>query len=131
MAESWGPRLSKLPLNQLGADGLLEDKVNTKPSKFRVPPKCPLFKQCPLATSFADLVILPISQIGSSSPTKRVLWTVHPLNTELQGSPKSAFKSCIFRHLLLHQSPADYLGLDPHLGAGITGSMHREAQQSR
>lgn len=131
MAESWGPRLSNLPLNQLAADGLLGDNVSTKPPNSRVPVKHLIFRQRPLAMSFADLVILPISQIGSSSPTKRALWTVCPLNTELQGLPKCVFESHVFRHLLLHQIPADYLGLDPPLGTGITGSMRREAQESR
>lgn len=105
--------------------------MSTKPPNSRVPLKHLIFRQRSLAMSFAVLVILPISQTGSSSPTKRALWTVRPLNTELQGLPKSVFKSCVFRHLLLHQNPADYLGLDPPLGTGITGSMHREAQESR
>lgn len=42
------PRLSKLLLRQLGAYGLLGNKVSKKPPKTRTSVKYPLLRQCPL-----------------------------------------------------------------------------------
>ena len=104
ITESPDPRLSKLLPRQLGAGGLLGDEGSPKPPMSRISLKRPLLGWCPLAMSFADLVILPTSHIGCSCPRERDLWAGDPLNTNLQGLPKAVFKSCVFRHLQFHKA---------------------------